>query len=106
MIYLTKLAIEKIKEFADGEGLPYIVRIKIIGGGCAGFTQDMLFDNKILDTDEQFDIEDVKLVIDQLSAQYLEDTTIDYIESQFGGGFKFINPNVKSTCGCGNSYSF
>lgn len=103
---LTKLAIEKIKEFADGEGLPYIVRVKIVGGGCAGFTQDMHFDHNISDMDEQFNFEDVKLVVDPLSVQYLEGTTIDYIESQFGGGFKFINPNVKGSCGCGSSVSF
>lgn len=103
---LTKLAVDKIKEFADGEGLPYIVRVKIVGGGCAGFTQDMFFDTNISDMDEQFDFEGIKLVVDSLSAQYLEGTTIDYIESQFGGGFKFINPNVTNSCGCGNSVGF
>lgn len=103
---LTELAIKKIKEFADSEGIPYIVRMKVLGGGCAGMTQDMSFETKIMDMDEQFDFEDVKIIIDPLSYQYLEGTTVDYIESQFGGGFKFINPNIKSSCGCGSSVSF
>ncbi len=103
---LTQLAKNKIKEFADAEGLPYIVRVKILGGGCAGFTQDMLFDAVIHDMDEQYDFDEIKIVIDPVSHQYLEGTTIDYEKSLFGGGFKFINPNVKNTCGCSQSVAF
>lgn len=103
---LTQLAKNKIKEFADAEGLSYTVRLKILGGGCAGMKQDMLFETKINELDEQFNFEDIQIIVDQISYQYLEDTTIDYIESQFGGGFRFMNPNIKGSCGCQESFSF
>jgi iron-sulfur cluster insertion protein len=106
VISLTERAIEKIKEIADAEGLEgQAVRLKVIGGGCAGFTYDMAFDNQIGDLDEEFEVGGIKLISDPLSLQYLEEVEIDYLESPLGGGFKFNNPQVKSTCGCGSSFS-
>lgn len=104
MIVITDKAKEKLKEFAEAEGLPTTVRIKVQGGGCGGFQNDMFFDDYVGEMDEVFEIGDIKVVIDGVSLQYLEDTTIDYLEGQFQSGFKFINP-VATTCGCGSSYS-
>lgn len=106
MISLTTRAIEKIKEIAEAEGLEgQAVRLKVIGGGCAGFTYDMTFDDSIGELDEEMDIGGIKVVSDPLSIQYLEEVEIDYMDSPFGGGFKFNNPQVKATCGCGSSFS-
>jgi len=111
MIQITEKAALKIKELSESEGIGhYSVRARVIGGGCAGFTYDMFFDDQVSDMDETVEVTDyygtIKLVIDPLSLQYLEDTTIDWVDSPFGAGFKFLNPNVTGSCGCGNSVSF
>lgn len=107
MITLTELAKNKIKEISESEGIGHTcVRAKIIGGGCAGFSYDMFYDDKPSELDEVFEFDDVKIIIDPISGQYLEGVELDYIESNIGGGFKFKNPNVTGSCGCGHSVSF
>jgi iron-sulfur cluster insertion protein len=107
MINLTEKAAKKIEEISDGDGVGhYIIRVKVVGGGCAGMTNDIYFDDQISETDEVSELDGVKVITDFLSFQYLDGTVIDYIESDMGGGFKFINPNVKSSCGCGKSSSY
>lgn len=103
---LTEKAATKIKELAESEGLSLIVRVKILGAGCAGFSHDMTFDDMISDVDEVIEFGEVKIITDPISAQYFEDTTIDYIDSDFSGGFKFLNENIKGTCGCGKSVQY
>ncbi len=107
MISLTDLAKQKLKEIAEAEGLEnQFVRVKIQGGGCAGFSYDMSFESESKDTDELIEIDGINLIIDPVSNQYLEDCTIDYLDSLIGAGFKFINPKATGSCGCGNSVSF
>jgi iron-sulfur cluster insertion protein len=107
MIQLTELAVTKVKEISESEEIGHtIIRLKILGQGCAGFTRDMEFNDQINETDEVIEQNGVKIIVDQISYQYLEDTTIDYVETDFGGSFKFIDPNVQSTCGCGKSVSY
>lgn len=106
MIQLTEKAVAKLKEIAESEGVPVSVRVKVIGGGCAGFSNDMSFEEKISDMDEVIESNDVKIIIDPLSIHYLEGTTIDYVDSDYTSGFKFLNPNVKGSCGCGSSVSY
>lgn len=107
MITITKVAIDKIKEFAEAEGIGHTsIRLKVIGGGCAGMTNDMTFNDKINEMDEVFETDDVKIIVDPLSMQYLEGTEIDYVDRQYDSGFKFINPNVKGSCGCQKSFSY
>jgi iron-sulfur cluster assembly protein len=65
----------------------------------------MAFENQENPTDNVYDFSGVKVLIDQMSEMYLDGVQIDYIESLEGAGFKFNNPNVKSTCGCGSSFS-
>ncbi len=106
-MHLTEKAAKKIEEIANAEGVGHFtIRAKVIGGGCAGMTNDIYFDDQILDTDEVTELDGVKVVVDLMSFQYLDGTTIDYVDSEMGGGFKFLNPNVKSSCGCGQSQSY
>jgi iron-sulfur cluster insertion protein len=106
MISVTERAAEKVKEIAVAEGLQgQGLRLRVIGGGCAGFTYDLYFEDQIGDMDEEYESRGVKLYVDPLSHQYLEETEIDYVEGVHGSGFKFNNPNVKGTCGCGSSFS-
>jgi iron-sulfur cluster insertion protein len=106
MIYMTDKAAEKIKEISEAEDIGHCnIRIKVIGGGCAGFSYDLFYEEKISDMDETQEIKGVMVVVDPLSLQYIDEVEIDYVTNHLGAGFKFINPNVKSTCGCGSSFS-
>ena len=106
MINLTEKAAEKVREIAKAESLEgQGLRLRVIGGGCSGFSYDLYFEEKPGELDETFESLGVNLFIDPLSAQYLEGTEIDYVESLGGSGFKFNNPNIKGTCGCGSSFS-
>ena len=106
MITITEKAAEKVQEIANAEELlGQGLRLRVVGGGCAGFSYDLYFEDKPTDMDETFEDRGVKLYIDPLSYQYLDGTEIDYVEGLHGSGFKFGNPNVKSTCGCGSSFS-
>lgn len=107
MIHLTEKAATKIVEIAESEGIGHTtIRIKVLGGGCAGFTQDMTFDDQISDMDEVIELDAVKVVCDPLSFQYLDEVSIDWVDGPIGAGFKFINPNVTGSCGCGSSVKF
>jgi iron-sulfur cluster insertion protein len=106
MITVTERAAEKVKEIAAAEGLEgQGLRLRVIGGGCAGFTYDLYFEDQVGEMDEQYESRGIKLYVDPLSHQYLEETEIDYVDGVHGSGFKFNNPNVKGTCGCGSSFS-
>ena len=106
MISLTERGAAKVKEIADAEGLAAQgLRVKVVGGGCSGFSYDLFFEETCTEMDEQFESHGVKVFVDPLSYQYLENTEIDYVETLQGAGFKFNNPNMKSTCGCGSSFS-
>lgn len=106
MLSLTEKAAEKVKEIQAAENIEasYGLRLRVVGGGCSGFAYDLYFD-QVTDMDRTFDSHGVKLVVDQMSLQYLAGTSVDYVEGLQGAGFKFMNPNVKSTCGCGSSFS-
>lgn len=107
MISLTKIAVDKVKEISEAEGIGhYNIRLKIIGGGCAGFSQDMQYEDNISELDEVIEQDGIKMIIDPLSLQYLDETEIDFIDSPISAGFKFLNPNVKGSCGCNMSVSF
>ena len=106
MISITTLAAEKVNEIASAEGLAgQGLRLRVIGGGCAGFQYDLYFEDSPTDMDESFESNGVKMYVDPLSYQYLDGTEIDYVDGVHGSGFKFGNPNVAGTCGCGSSFS-
>ena len=106
LVSLTELAAGKVKEIKTAEGIDdnYGLRLRVVGGGCSGFAYDLYFD-QVADGDKTYESQGVKLVVDQMSLMYLMGTQIDYVEGLQGAGFKFNNPNVKSTCGCGSSFS-
>ena len=84
---------------------PAALRVGVRGGGCSGFQYALEFESTIRDTDEVLEFDGLKVAVDQMSAMYLEGVTIDYVETLEASGFKFENPGVKSTCGCGSSFS-
>src|SRR5208282_3387457 len=98
MITITEKAATKVREIADAEALHgQGLRLRVVGGGCAGFTYDLYFEDKVGDMDEEFESNGVKLYVDPLSYQYLEQTEIDFIEGDHGSGFKFNNPTAKGS---------
>ncbi|MFN9813039.1 MAG: iron-sulfur cluster insertion protein ErpA, partial [Deltaproteobacteria bacterium] len=105
-LHLTTKAAEKVREFRAAEGLgEQGLRVRVIGGGCSGFSYDLFFEDEISDLDQKFESHGIAMYVDMMSFQYLEGVEIDYVESLHGAGFKFQNPNAKSTCGCGSSFS-
>ena len=107
MITVTERASAKVREIAAGDNMAsYVVRLRVVGGGCAGFQYDMYFDEKEpSELDETFTDKDVTMLVDPLSLQYLDGTEVDYVTTQTEEGFKFLNPNAKGSCGCGSSFS-
>ncbi|MGD8858978.1 MAG: iron-sulfur cluster insertion protein ErpA [Myxococcales bacterium] len=107
MINLTERASEKVKEIQNAEDLQgQGLRVRVIGGGCSGFSYDLFFDDEINDAiDETFESHGIPIYVDMMSLTYLEGTEIDYVEGLYGAGFKFNNPTAKSTCGCGSSFA-
>ncbi|HZP16505.1 MAG TPA: iron-sulfur cluster assembly accessory protein [Terriglobales bacterium] len=105
-ITLTPTAIAKVKEImAQQNPVPAGLRVGVVGGGCSGFSYSMSFENASGLMDKVFDMDGLKVYVDATSVMYLNGCTVDYIETLEGAGFKFDNPNVKSTCGCGSSFS-
>jgi iron-sulfur cluster insertion protein len=106
MIGITNLAATKVNEIRTAEAIEptMALRLRVVGGGCAGFSYDLYFDEPT-EVDRRFPINGVDVVVDEMSLMYLAGTEIDYVEGLQGAGFKFNNPNVKSTCGCGSSFS-
>jgi iron-sulfur cluster insertion protein len=107
MILLTETAIDKIEALLKVENNPALsIRVYVQGGGCSGFSYGFTFDEVINEDDINLSSNDeYKILIDSLSAQYLEDATIDYKTEGFNSQFSINNPNVTSTCGCGSSFS-
>lgn len=108
MINVTPSAAEKITELLTeenkhGAGL----RVFVQGGGCSGFQYGLMIDEGEGDasTDAVVEVNGVKLLVDPISARYLTGAEVDFVDNVTGGGFTIKNPNAKSTCGCGSSFS-
>ena len=105
-ITLSPNAIAKVKEImAQQNPVPTGLRVGVVGGGCSGFSYSMQFENSAGMMDKTFDFDGLKVYVDATSVMYLNGCRVDYVETLEGAGFKFENPNVKSTCGCGSSFN-
>jgi len=103
---ITERASKKIKELAREQGNEELaLRIFISGGGCGGFRYGMALDDKVYDDDIVIDKDGVRVLVDGFSAQFMNGSEVDYMETLMGAGFIVKNPNVVSTCGCGQSFS-
>ncbi|HSE48935.1 MAG TPA: iron-sulfur cluster assembly accessory protein [Terriglobales bacterium] len=103
---MSPTAIAKVKEImAQQDPAPAGLRMGVVGGGCSGFSYSMSFENSAGMMDKVLTFEGLKVFVDATSMMYLAGCNVDYVETLEGAGFKFENPNVKSTCGCGSSFS-
>lgn len=105
-LQFTEAAAIKVKSLiADEENPELKLRVYITGGGCSGFQYGFTFDEKVNDGDMTIEKNGVMLVVDPMSLQYLVGGEVDYTEGLEGSRFIVKNPNAKSTCGCGSSFS-
>jgi len=105
-VALTPTAVKRVKDLMARQNLEHaFLRMGVKGGGCSGMTYDLQFDDELRKHDRQFEVDGVKVVVDVKSYLYLNGTTLDYVNQGLTGGFTFVNPNAKSSCGCGTSFT-
>ena len=105
-VSMTPVAVSRVKELMTAQKLDQaFLRMGVRGGGCSGMTYDLQFDSELRKHDKEFEVEGVKVVVDVKSYLYLNGTTLDYVTQGLTGGFTFVNPKAKSSCGCGTSFT-
>ena len=104
MFDVSKSALKRILEVSKRNNKKFF-RISIDGGGCQGFSYKFDFDDKISENDKVLDFNDVKILIDSTSLEFVNDAKLDFVEDMIGSYFKISNPKATSTCGCGISFS-
>jgi iron-sulfur cluster insertion protein len=105
MITITPTAQEKIRELMQDEKDTIGLRVYVKGGGCHGYQYGMAFESKLGDDDTVIEKGDVKVIMDSQSAPLLSGCEVDYVDALQGSGFAIKNPQAKTTCGCGSSFS-
>jgi len=107
MINFSESAANKIAELIAEENNPNLkLRVFVQGGGCSGFSYGFTFDEAVNEDDFTFDTNGVQMLVDSMSMQYLENSTVKFEDDIKGASFVIDNPGAKSTCGCGSSFSY
>jgi iron-sulfur cluster insertion protein len=105
MVTISTMAEQKIKELIVEEKDAVGLRIYVKGGGCHGYQYGMAFESKVADDDTVIEKGGVQVIMDSQSAPLLQGAEVDYVDSLQGSGFAIKNPQAKTTCGCGSSFS-
>lgn len=106
MVIITERASDKVKEIMAAEDKAgYGLRVYVEGGGCSGFQYGMAFEKANNEEDDVLEMHGLRLFIDPYSAPMLTGTEVDYLDDLQNAGFSIKNPNAKTTCGCGQSFS-
>ncbi len=105
MITVSSMAEGKIRELMQEEQDTIGLRVFVKGGGCHGYQYGMSFETKMSDDDTVVEKGDVKIIMDSQSAPMLAGAEVDYVDALQGSGFAIKNPQAKTTCGCGSSFS-
>ena len=107
VIEVTEVAGQRIHQLLEKEGklATHLLRMKVVGGGCSGLRYELAFDDRQNESDTLIDAYGVRVVIDEKSALYLMGTTLDFVDTLNETGFKMVNPNASTTCGCGESFA-
>src|SRR5258705_13140079 len=108
MVTITELAAKKVSDLRLEEGKPeWGLRVRVVGGGCSGMSYELGWEYQQAEGDDIIEAHGIKAFIDKNSAPYLSGSEIDYVENNMmGAGFAIKNPNVKSSCGCGQTHRF
>ena len=106
IIHLTNDAVMEVKSIMQDKHLENaFLRVGVQAGGCTGMTYQLKFETEANPNDLSFEVAGVRVAVDEKSAPYISGMTLDFSKALVGGGFKFINPNAKQSCGCGESFS-
>lgn len=105
MVTVTDVAASKIKELMVEEQDAVGLRIYVRGGGCHGYQYGMAFESKVGEDDTVIEKQGIQVILDPQSAPLLSGAEVDYVDSVQGSGFSVKNPQAKTTCGCGSSFS-
>jgi len=108
MVTLSEMAAKKVVDFRLAEGKSeWGLRIRVVGGGCSGMSYELGWEDAVAEGDSVIESHGIKLYVDSQSAPYVDGSEIDFVDnSMMGAGFAVKNPNVKSSCGCGQSHQF
>ena len=105
MITVTDTATKQLQRLmAEQENPETALRVFVSPGGCSGMSYGMAFDDELQDGDQLVEYEGVRILVDEMSAMYLDGSEIDYSEQLMGGGFAIHNPNAVRSCACGHSF--
>lgn len=105
ILTVTPGAVTKIKEILTARNLDnHALRVFVSGGGCSGLQYGMAIEAETMEGDTEVTVDDVRLLVDSVSLEYLNGANIDFVEDLMGGGFRIDNPNAVSSCGCGHSF--
>lgn len=106
MLSLTPAAVDQVREVIKQQGFEgYHLVVRVVPAGCSGLGYDLNLIKELKPNDLTWEQDGLKLATDAMSAKYLEGTEVDFVKSDTMAGFKFNNPNAKSSCGCGTSFS-
>lgn len=105
MIYLSPAAINEIERLKSKQPSNILFRLRVKSGGCADWFYDLAFDTTVQPQDQVLELQNLRVIIDPESLNYINELSLDYSEDLMGGGFRFHNPQATSTCSCGNSFS-
>jgi iron-sulfur cluster assembly accessory protein len=106
MFNVTDTAAKEIQNLMSKYENPQLgLRVKVVAGGCSGYSYDLAFDDQVQPTDKVFEAGGIKVYIDERSYPILDGTELDFVDTMLGRGFTFSNPNAKSSCGCGSSFN-
>lgn len=106
MVTLTEKATEKVKTLQQQEGkVGFALRLKVVGGGCSGYSYALDFEEKPAEGDAVFETSGVKVIVDPKSLPMVDHSEVDWIDAMTGAGFTIKNPNAKGSCGCGHSFT-
>ncbi|MDH5307202.1 MAG: iron-sulfur cluster assembly accessory protein [Myxococcales bacterium] len=107
LIEVTEPAAQRIRELLekDGKATTHGLRMKVVGGGCSGLRYELAFDDRVSETDTEIESHGVRVIVDEKSALYLVGTKLDFVDTLQESGFKMVNPNASTTCGCGESFN-
>jgi iron-sulfur cluster assembly protein len=107
LIEVTEPAAERIHDLLEKEGklASHGLRLKVVGGGCSGLRYELAFDDRVSESDMEIESYGVRVIVDEKSALYLVGTKLDFVDTLQESGFKMVNPNASTTCGCGESFN-
>ena len=106
VLQLTEAAVLQLKEVIASQDLQgHFLAVRVVPAGCSGLGYDLNLVKDVKEGDLRWTQDGIELITDKLSAKYLEGTRMDWVKTDTAAGFKFENPNAKSSCGCGSSFS-